>query len=182
MGSGAGKLTEEMLKATKDKEDADTAMKDLGKAIADFITNNIEMKFNWFAVNPTGAPDPTTTATGGILGTIIDLTPAGEGVPDPFTIMASQIKAGVLGAQFKINDPTITTPPMPMAPTPGIQTLTLSLNNEEKREDAFTSLGNQLWDWMTTLIPPTPLAGVNSQGVFTGTPGGIATGIAFKEQ
>lgn len=156
-----------MMAATANKTNAAEALSSLGTSIATYIMTNSLVTFSWNGIQP--PTDPTTTATGNILGLVFTLTPSGA--TDQLTainFMKNQFVTGLVASTYNITVPGFSTTPAAMATSPNTSNLNLAIT-ADNRDEAFQQLATSIIDWIKIQMPTGVILG--SHGSFTAPPG-----------
>jgi hypothetical protein len=156
-----------MMTATLNKTNAAEALSSLGSSIATYIMTNALITFSWNGIQP--PTDPTTTATGKILGLVFTLTPSGASDQSTaINFLKNQFIAGLVASTYNITDPGFTTTPAAMATSPNTSNLNLVIT-ADNRDGAFQQLAISIIDWIKIQIPTGAILG--SHGSFVAPPG-----------
>ena len=147
----ANALKTAMLSATLNDLSAETALSDLGNAIALYLLNNTVLTFTW--VDPSG----TYTAIGAIISLTITLTPSlGIVYGAGHDFIRDQIQAGLTADLFNITDPGYSTSPASMIDAPAFD---LRIGTTTSRDDAFFDLASRIVNQFKAYQPGQPISG-----------------------
>ena len=160
----ASSLATEMKNAVGGKTDAIDALSSLSTAISEYIKSNAVITFSWIAVNPSGVPDPMTSASGAFTSVKIVLTPSGtDNYQQSQSQFSSQCDAGLSASMYNITDAGFSSSPA----SPGTTIpLALSIPETNSYDEAMNALASDIVDWVKQQIPSVPVSG--SHGAYVG--------------